>query len=62
MNYCCQFLKSSIGKNQIVAVTGLVLIEFICGHLLDNFFICSGLAGSSAAARMNKEFFRENLK
>jgi len=37
-----QYLKSSIGKKQIVAATGLLLILFIIGHLAGNLFIYAG--------------------
>lgn len=37
-----QYFNSSIGKKQIVAVTGLVLILFVIGHLAGNLFIYGG--------------------
>ncbi len=36
------YLQSSIGKKQVVAVTGLLLIGFILGHLAGNLFIFKG--------------------
>lgn len=36
------YIKSSIGKKQIVAATGLVLILFLIGHLAGNLFIYFG--------------------
>ncbi len=42
MNQTSTYQKSSIGKKQIVAVTGLILILFVCGHLLGNLFIFVG--------------------
>jgi succinate dehydrogenase / fumarate reductase cytochrome b subunit len=39
---CFQLLKSSVGKKQIVAVTGLMLIVFVIGHLFGNLFIFAG--------------------
>jgi succinate dehydrogenase / fumarate reductase cytochrome b subunit len=36
------FFLSSITKKQIVAVTGLLLVLFILGHLAGNFFIFAG--------------------
>lgn len=36
------YFKSSIGKKQTVAVTGLLLIGFLIGHLAGNLFIYSG--------------------
>ncbi len=37
-----QYLNSSIGKKQIVAVTGLLLIGFVLGHLAGNLLIYGG--------------------
>ena len=42
MNPFQQYLHSSIGKKQIVAVTGLVLILFVIGHLAGNLFMYGG--------------------
>jgi len=42
MHSCCQYFKSSIGKKQIVALTGLCLILFVIGHLAGNLFIFMG--------------------
>ncbi len=42
MNIIFSTIKSSIGKKQIVAVTGLVLILFLIGHLAGNLFIYFG--------------------
>ena len=42
MNSVNSYLNSSIGKKQIVAVTGLVLILFVIGHLLGNLWIYTG--------------------
>ena len=39
---CLSLLKSSIGKKQIVATTGLLLIFFLIGHLIGNFLIYGG--------------------
>lgn len=36
MNAIAQFYKSSIGKKWIVALTGLVLIGYVIGHLIGN--------------------------
>jgi succinate dehydrogenase / fumarate reductase cytochrome b subunit len=38
----CSYLKSSIGRKQIVAVTGLLLILFLVGHLAGNLLIYLG--------------------
>ena len=42
MNHLSAFYKSSIGKKIIVAVTGVILIGFIVGHLLGNLQIFMG--------------------
>ena len=42
MNFSPQFQTSSIGKKQIVATTGLLLILFVIGHLAGNLFIYGG--------------------
>ena len=44
MNLLNRYLQSSIGKKQIVAVTGLCLIGFVIGHLAGNLFIYLGPA------------------
>ena len=42
MNQFTGYLNSSIGKKQIVATTGLLLIIFLLGHLAGNLFIYGG--------------------
>ena len=42
MNHLSAFYRSSIGKKIIVAVTGLILIGFVVGHLLGNLQIFFG--------------------
>ncbi len=42
MHSCCQYFKSSVGRKQTVAITGLCLILFIIGHLVGNLFIYMG--------------------
>lgn len=42
MNHLSSFYRSSIGKKIIVAVTGLILIGFVVGHLLGNLQIFLG--------------------
>ncbi len=39
---CFNLLKSSIGKKQVVAATGLILILFLIGHLIGNLLIYGG--------------------
>jgi succinate dehydrogenase / fumarate reductase, cytochrome b subunit len=39
---CFGFLKSSIGKKQVVAVTGVLLMLYLVAHLLGNLFIFVG--------------------
>ncbi len=42
MNSCCTFLRSSIGKKLLVAITGVILIAFVIGHLLGNLQFFAG--------------------
>ena len=42
MGLCCEYVRSSIGKKQVVAATGLILILFLVGHLAGNLFIYAG--------------------
>lgn len=42
MTSLSQYRQSSIGRKQIVATTGLMLILFLCGHLMGNLFIFAG--------------------
>jgi succinate dehydrogenase / fumarate reductase cytochrome b subunit len=42
MNLLCAFYHSSVGKKMIVAVSGIVLILFVVGHLLGNLQIFLG--------------------
>lgn len=39
---CVSWLRSSIGKKALMAVSGLVLVGFIISHLLGNFLIFGG--------------------
>ncbi|MDP2654239.1 MAG: succinate dehydrogenase cytochrome b subunit [Candidatus Omnitrophota bacterium] len=51
MDFSNQYLHSSIGKKQIVAVTGLMLILFVFGHMAGNFFIYGGPDAYNAYAK-----------
>ena len=42
MNNFFKYLHSSIGKKQVVATTGLLLVFFVLGHLAGNLFIYGG--------------------
>ncbi len=42
MNIVVAFYRSSVGKKIIVAVTGIILILFVIGHLLGNLQIFIG--------------------
>ena len=42
MTASSSFFRSSVGKKMIVAVTGIVLIAFVIGHLLGNLQIFLG--------------------
>ena len=44
-------LKTSIGKKQIVAVTGLALILFVIGHLVGNLIFFLGADAFNAYAK-----------
>ena len=39
---CSSLLGSSIGRKWVVALTGIVLVLFVCGHLLGNLSIFLG--------------------
>jgi succinate dehydrogenase / fumarate reductase cytochrome b subunit len=42
VNNCCSFLRSSIGKKIIVAVTGVMLLGFVVVHLIGNLQFFAG--------------------
>lgn len=42
MDNIIRYIKSSIGKKQVVAVTGLILIIFVLGHLAGNLLVLLG--------------------
>src|SRR5262245_62520383 len=42
MNSLHSYLNSSIGKKQVVAMSGLLLIVYVIGHLAGNLFIYGG--------------------
>ncbi len=42
MNFIISFYRSSIGKKWVVALTGLVLIGYVLGHMLGNLQIFAG--------------------
>ncbi len=46
-----RFLKSSVGRKIIVAVTGIVLVKFLLIHLLGNFTIFLGPEGINVYAK-----------
>mgnify|MGYP001594144377 CR=1 FL=1 len=49
---CLELFRSSIGKKQIIAVTGLLLILFLIGHLVGNLLIYGGPAVFNGYAAM----------
>jgi len=51
MNALCDYFNSSIGKKQIVALTGLLLIFFVIGHLAGNLIIYLGPDAFNAYAK-----------
>ncbi len=42
MSNCCSFYRSSIGKKWVVAITGVLLIGFVIGHLIGNLQFFAG--------------------
>src|SRR5436305_5724403 len=42
MNILAAFYRSSVGKKMIVAITGIILMLFVIGHLLGNLQIFLG--------------------
>ena len=42
MTWLCRYLSSSIGKKQLMAITGLLLSGFLIAHLLGNFLLMAG--------------------
>ncbi len=42
MSWFSQYLRSSIGMKQLMAVTGLILLGFVIAHLLGNLLIFAG--------------------
>ena len=53
---CIRLLNSSIGKKQIVAATGLLLIGFVIAHLAGNLFMYGGPGAFNAYARKLASF------
>lgn len=47
------FLRSSIGKKWVVAVTGIVMLLFVIGHLIGNLQLFSGPGDASHPAKIN---------
>lgn len=50
MNAFCNFLKSTIGRKVLMALTGLVLVGFVMGHMLGNLQIFLGAEAINAYA------------
>ena len=50
MQSCACFLKSSVGKKVIMAVTGVILLGFVVGHLAGNLLIYGGPSAFNAYA------------
>ena len=53
----CAFVKSSIGRKIIVAVTGLALVLFLAGHLTGNLLIFAGRDAFNDYAQFLNEVF-----
>ena len=45
MNWVTQAFSTSVGKKQLMAVTGLLFLLFLTTHLLGNLSIYGGTAG-----------------
>jgi succinate dehydrogenase / fumarate reductase cytochrome b subunit len=50
MSAYCKFLKSTIGRKVLMALTGLVLVGFVMGHMLGNLQIFLGADAINAYA------------
>lgn len=53
----CAFVKSSIGRKFIVAITGLALVLFLAGHLTGNLLIFAGRGPFNDYAQFLHEVF-----
>lgn len=53
----CAFVKSSIGRKFIVAITGLALVLFLAGHLTGNLLIFAGQEAFNDYAQFLHEVF-----
>ncbi len=53
VNRCCSFLRSSIGKKTIVAITGLIMVGFVIAHLIGNLQIFLGPGDATHPAQIN---------
>ena len=50
------FYRSSVGKKMIVAITGIILILFVIGHLLGNLQIFLGLDWIMSSGRCSERY------
>lgn len=53
MNWLKFYLSSSIGRKQLMAITGLLLCGFLFTHLLGNFLLFAGYDESTKASAFN---------
>jgi succinate dehydrogenase / fumarate reductase, cytochrome b subunit len=53
VNNCCYFFRSSIGKKWVVAITGLLLLGFVIGHLIGNLQVFAGPGDAEQPAKIN---------
>jgi succinate dehydrogenase / fumarate reductase, cytochrome b subunit len=49
----CEFYRSTLGKKVVVAITGLMMIGFVVGHMLGNLKAFAGFDSSNVAALDN---------
>ena len=53
VNNCCSFFRSSIGKKWVVAVTGIIMVLFVIGHLIGNLQLFLGPGDAEHPAQLN---------
>lgn len=51
---CCRFYRSTVGKKWIVAITGLMMIGFLLGHMVGNLQIFEGRGLTIETTKINQ--------
>ncbi len=54
MGWFSAFYRSSIGKKIIVAVTGVIMVLFLIGHMMGNLLVFEGPGHAGEPARLNQ--------